>query len=117
MPYKVSIYFAKDYASITVKDWLSDSICMDILTDTELKYVAVKKSATFQVLIGQKNNVGEVIIDEAAAGATSIPTSYKIPAELDATGTITFPKPAAVSQSDIGKLTEEIEAIKQRIGP
>ncbi|PDS31627.1 hypothetical protein [Rhizobium phaseoli] len=115
MPYKVDVYIAKAYASITVKDGLSDKPCVDTKTGTKLENVAVNPSATFHVLIGHKNGVGGVTVYETVPNVTPVPSDYEIPVELDETGKITFPKPKAVSQSDLDNLDAKVKALNQQI--
>ncbi|ANL49442.1 hypothetical protein AMC87_PB00118 (plasmid) [Rhizobium phaseoli] len=109
MPYRVGIYFAQAYASITVKDWLSNTICVNTETGKPIDSVAVNKGDTVKVLIGQRDNVGGVIIHEAAD------TTYEIPLELDETGKITFPKPKRALQSDLDNLDAQVKNLTQQI--
>ncbi|RFB84785.1 hypothetical protein B5K11_32105 [Rhizobium leguminosarum bv. trifolii] len=109
MPYRISIYFDQAYALITVKDWLSNNICVNTKTGKPIDKVAVNKGDTLEVLIGQKDNVGGVVIHEAAD------TTYEIPLELDETGKITFPKPKRALQSDLDNLDAKVNALAQQI--
>jgi len=115
MPYKVEVYVAQTYAAVTVKDWLNDSPCVDTETGKEIKDVPVNPSATFHISVGRKNGVGGVVVYETVPGATPEPSHYEIPADLDATGKITFPKQKALSRSDLGELAQEVQELKRNI--
>ncbi|MBX4995172.1 hypothetical protein ABID08_003053 [Rhizobium binae] len=111
MAYKVQIYVTKSY-TITVKDWLSGSPCVDAKTGEEIKDVAITAPATLETAVGLRNGVGGVVIEEKTTGTTM----YDIPRELDSGGKITFPKGEAVSQNDLDQLAERVEVLKQEVG-
>ncbi|PCK87542.1 hypothetical protein CPT32_08085 [Rhizobium sophoriradicis] len=115
MPYKVEVHIAKAYAAITVKDWLSDSPCVDTTTKKKIEDYPVNPSATFNVLIGQQDGIGGVIIYETVLGATPVPSNYEIPTDLDDTGKITFPKPKTALQSDLDNLDAKVNTLAQHI--
>ncbi|PCK80911.1 hypothetical protein [Rhizobium sophoriradicis] len=114
MPYKVDVKIANAYASLTVKDWLSDSPCVDTQTGTKLENVPVQPT-TFHVLIGHSNGVGGVIIYDTVPNVAPVPSNYEIPRELDETGTITFPKPKRALQSDLDNLDAQVKNLTQQI--
>ncbi|WP_064713236.1 hypothetical protein [Rhizobium bangladeshense] len=111
MAYEVELYIASTHASITVKDWLSDSPCVDVQTGKKLENVPVNPRDTFHVLIGQQDGVGAVIIHETVSGVTHVPTEYEIPADLDGTGKITFPKGKSALQSQLDNLDAQVKAL------
>lgn len=116
MAYRVGVYFANTYAAITVKDWLSNTPCEDTKTGNKIENLPVNSSATLEVWIGQKKGVGGVIIYDTVAGVTPVPSDYKIPADLDDTGKITFPKSQkkVPMQSDLDHLDARIKALEQK---
>ncbi|WP_064685693.1 hypothetical protein [Rhizobium bangladeshense] len=115
MPYKVDVYISKAYASLTVKDWVSDSPCVDTKTGTKLENIAVNHPTTFYVLIGHSNGVGGVTVYETVPNVDPVPSDYQIPLELDEAGKITFPKPMRALQSDLDNLDATVTALTQQI--
>ncbi|MBY5324795.1 hypothetical protein ACCT03_20225 [Rhizobium johnstonii] len=115
MPYKVDVYVARTYAAVTVKDWLTNSPCVDTETNQKIENVPVNPSATFHTSVGHKGREGIVTIEATDTKSQASSDEYKIPVDLDAKGTITFPKEKAASQSDLHKLGQDVQALKQSI--
>jgi protein involved in polysaccharide export with SLBB domain len=113
MPYRVKVHFEKPYTAVTVSNGHYPYVDTHGMT---LENLNVGAGAMYQISVALINGAGTVVID-ATDGADKIRFRYAIPFDCDNDGNIEVPKIAAVSQSDVDKLTEEIEAIKQRIGP
>ncbi|EGE61098.1 UNVERIFIED_ORG: hypothetical protein GGI63_003285 [Rhizobium esperanzae] len=114
MPYIVKVHFEQKYTAVKVTD--GHNIYMDT-SGKKLENLDVAPGDTYKISVGLFNGAGTIIVDAKDGAADIHFPPYRIPVDCDYDGNIKVPRTAAASQSDVDKLSEEVEAIKQRIGP
>ena len=114
MPYRVKVHFEKKYTAVKVTDGHNTYVDKN---GKKLEKLDVNSGDMFEISVALFNGAGTVIVDAKDGGADIHFPPYRIPADCDYDGNIKVPRTAAASQSDVDKLSEEIEAIKQRMGP
>ncbi|ACE93462.1 hypothetical protein RHECIAT_PA0000116 (plasmid) [Rhizobium etli CIAT 652] len=86
------------------------------INDKKLENLDVNSGDIFEISVPLIHGAGTVIV-HVTDGAAKLRFRYAIPNDGDYDGNIYVPKTEAVSKSDFDKLTDEVNALKERIGP
>ncbi|MBX4924658.1 hypothetical protein [Rhizobium binae] len=113
MPYRVKVHFKNKYTAVTVTNGYYPYVDIN---NKKLVNLNVDPGDMFEISVPLIQGAGTVIV-YGTDGAAKLRFGYAIPHDSDYDGNIYVPKPAAVSQSDFDKLTEEVNALRERIGP
>ncbi|MBX4875742.1 hypothetical protein HJA87_10255 [Rhizobium bangladeshense] len=111
MPYRVKVHFEEQYTELTVSNGhypYSD------IGGKKLEKLDVNPGDMYEISVPLISGAGTIVVS-ATDGAAKLRFRYAIPNDCDDYGNIEVPKTEAASQSDVDKLTEEIQAIKQQI--
>ncbi|MBP2448866.1 hypothetical protein [Rhizobium leguminosarum] len=113
MPYKVKVHFEKPYSEVTVTNGHYPYLDKNGL---KLENLNVAAGAMYEISAALINGAGTVIV-YVTDGTARLRFRYAIPNDSDYDGNIYAPKTEAVSKGDFDKLTDEVNALKERIGP